>query len=115
MVLEPDGAAVRLRLNQSEPVNSCRPSVDVLFRSVADTYGAHALAVILTGMGTDGLDGCRHVRAAGGQILVQDEDSSVVWGMPGSVAQQGLADRVMPLEELAPEILHRVQVKRKVT
>lgn len=85
-----------------------RPAVDVLFRSVAKLYQARALAVVMTGMGQDGLRGCEEIREAGGQVLVQDEDSSVVWGMPGFVANAGLADRVLPLEQLGPEIVRRV-------
>jgi two-component system chemotaxis response regulator CheB len=102
-------AGPRLRLHQGPRENSCRPSVDVLFRSAADSYGAGVLAVVLTGMGRDGLRGCESVRAAGGQVLVQDEASSVVWGMPGFVARAGLADGVLPLEELGPEVLRRVR------
>ena len=83
--------------------------MDVLFRSVAKTYGCNTLGVILTGMGQDGLRGCEFIRAAAGQILAQDETSSVVWGMPGYVARAGLADRVMPLSLLANEILRRVR------
>jgi two-component system chemotaxis response regulator CheB len=97
-----DGLAVLL--HQGPEVNSCRPSVDVLFRSVAETCGDAALAVVLTGMGQDGLAGCARVHAAGGRVLVQDESSSVVWGMPGLVAQAGLAHGVVPLEELAGEV-----------
>src|SRR5262249_56298808 len=103
-----DGKAGRLALSREPPVNSCRPSVDVLFRSAADVYGAGVLAVVLTGMGQDGLRGCECVRAAGGQVLVQDEASSVVWSMPGAVARAGLADQVLPLEHLGSEILRRV-------
>jgi two-component system, chemotaxis family, protein-glutamate methylesterase/glutaminase len=109
LLVEREGLAVRLALNQEPPVNSCRPSVDVLFRSVAEVYGAGVLAVVLTGMGQDGLRGCEYVRAMGGQVLVQDEASSVVWSMPGAVAQAGLADQVLPLEHLGPEILRRVR------
>jgi two-component system chemotaxis response regulator CheB len=83
--------------------------VDVLFRSVAQTFGPHALAAILTGMGQDGLRGCEAVHEAGGQILAQDEASSVVWGMPGNVTRAGLADRVVPLSLMAEEILRRVR------
>jgi two-component system chemotaxis response regulator CheB len=82
--------------------------VDVLLRSVAKTFGAATLAVILTGMGQDGLRGCEAVREAGGQILVQDEATSVVWGMPGYVARAGLADRVLPLCSIADEIVRRL-------
>ena len=93
-----------LRVHQDYPAEHCRPSVDLLFRSAASVYGAGALAVVLTGMGTDGLDGCRAVRMAGGRILVQDRQTSTVWGMPGAVAGAGLADQVLPLEAIAGEI-----------
>jgi two-component system chemotaxis response regulator CheB len=99
-------------LNQDPPENSCRPAVDVLFRSVARAYGPNCLAVVLTGMGQDGLRGCEAIREAGGQILAQDEATSVVWGMPGYVARAGLADRVLPLSMIAPEIVRRVQADR---
>jgi two-component system chemotaxis response regulator CheB len=100
---------VRLALNQEPAVNCCRPSVDVLFRSAAAVYGAGVLAVVLTGLGQDGLRGCECVRAAGGQVLVQDEASSVVWSMPGAVAQAGLADQVLPLGQVGPEIVRRAR------
>ncbi len=103
------GGQAQSVLTQGPPENSCRPSVDVLFRSAAAAYGSGVLGVILTGMGQDGLEGCRHIREAGGQVLVQDEASSVVWGMPGVVARAGLADRVLPLSEMAAEILSRVR------
>ena len=104
--------AVRLRLQQGPAQNSCRPSVDVLFRSVAEAFGPGALAVVLTGMGQDGLRGCEAIQAAGGQVLVQDEATSVVWGMPGAVARAGLADKVLPLDQLGPEIVRRVRQGR---
>jgi two-component system chemotaxis response regulator CheB len=109
MTVRQDGAAVRLALNQEPPVNSCRPAVDVLFRSAAAVYGPEVLAVVLTGMGQDGLRGCESVRAAGGQVLVQDEATSVVWSMPGAVAQAGLADQVLPLGQVGPEVVRRVR------
>jgi two-component system chemotaxis response regulator CheB len=109
MTVVRDGLHVRLLLHQDPPENSCRPAVDVLLRSVARTFGPESLTVILTGMGQDGLRGCEAVRAAGGQILVQDEATSVVWGMPGFVARAGLADRVLPLPQIADEILRRVR------
>ncbi|MBZ4193224.1 MAG: chemotaxis response regulator protein-glutamate methylesterase [Candidatus Contendobacter sp.] len=112
MALERQGTQVRLRLNQDAPENSCRPAVDVLFRSVAEIYRGNTLAVILTGMGNDGLKGCEVIRKAGGQILVQDEASSVVWGMPGFVAKAGLADAQIGLTHLAGEILVRVRAAR---
>jgi len=100
---------VILQLNEERPENSCRPAVDVLFRSVAKAYGSKVLSIVLTGMGQDGLKGCEAIAAAGGQVLVQDEASSIVWGMPGAVSAAGLADKVLPLKELAPEILRRIQ------
>lgn len=104
-----DGAQVRAILNQDPPENSCRPAVDPLFRSAAKAYGAGALGVVLTGMGQDGLRGCEAIRAAGGPVVVQDEATSVVWGMPGFVARAGLADRVVPLSLVANEIVRRVR------
>lgn len=100
---------IRIILHQEPPQNACRPSVDVLLRSVTEIYGAGVLAVIMTGMGQDGLRGCRQVREAGGQIIVQDEATSVVWGMPGAVAREGLEDKILPLQAIAGEIMERVQ------
>jgi two-component system chemotaxis response regulator CheB len=108
MVVGRDGTSVRAMLNQEPPENSCRPAVDPLFRSVARVYGGNCLGVVLTGMGQDGLRGCETIRAAGGQILAQDEPSSVVWGMPGFVAKAGLADKVLPLSMVGGEIVRRV-------
>jgi two-component system chemotaxis response regulator CheB len=107
--------AVRLRLHQGPPENSCRPSVDVLFRSVAEVYGAGTLAVVLTGMGQDGLRGCEAIREVGGQVLVQDEASSIVWGMPGFVARADLANQVLALDQLGPEIVRRVRKGRSLS
>jgi two-component system chemotaxis response regulator CheB len=101
------GLQVRLLVNQDPPENSCRPAADPLFRSVAQVFGASTLAVVLTGMGQDGLRGCEAVRAAGGQILAQDEATSVVWGMPGYVARAGLADKVLPLSLIGGEVARR--------
>ena len=108
MGLEKSAHGARVKLNQEPPENSCRPAVDVLFRSVVQVYGAGTLGVILTGMGQDGLRGCEYIREAGGQVLIQDEASSVVWGMPGIVARAGLADKELPLNQLAGEIVRRV-------
>lgn len=94
-----------LRLVQSAPENHCRPSVDVLFRSAAAAFGGGVLAAILTGMGHDGLDGCRAIRSCGGWVLAQDQATSVVWGMPGAVVNAGLANRVLPLSAIVPEML----------
>jgi two-component system chemotaxis response regulator CheB len=109
MTLRREGKSVQVALNQDAPENSCRPAVDVLLRSVASVYGANSLTVILTGMGQDGLRGCEELHRAGGQILVQDEASSVVWGMPGAVSRAGLADKVLPLANLGAEIMQRAR------
>jgi len=108
MVVERKGARIVTALNQAPPENSCRPSVDVLFRSVSEAYRTAVLAVVLTGMGQDGLRGCEDIKRWGGSVFVQDEATSVVWGMPGFVARAGLADRVLPLDEIAPELTRRV-------
>lgn len=112
MVFERSEAGVRLKTHQAPPENSCRPAVDVMLRSAVEAWGGGVLAVILTGMGKDGLRGCELVKEAGGQVLAQDEPSSVVWGMPGFVAQAGLADRVLPLKLIAEEIVRRATDQR---
>ncbi len=96
---------MRLRLHQEAPENFCRPSVDVLFRSAALACAGRLLGVILTGMGSDGLAGCRAIRTAGGAVMVQDNASSVIWGMPGAVANAGLANKILPLHAIPGEIL----------
>jgi two-component system chemotaxis response regulator CheB len=98
-------STVKLHLQQGALENHCRPSVDVLFRSAAAIYGPAALAVVLTGMGSDGLASSRLIRAQGGTVLAQDQATSAVWGMPGSVVQAGIAQRVLPLTLIAPEII----------
>jgi two-component system chemotaxis response regulator CheB len=113
MAVANDRNKVVLRTFQGPAENSCRPAVDVLFRSVADAFKPHVLAVVMTGMGQDGLRGCEHIRELGGQILAQDQATSVVWGMPGFVANSGLADKVLPLDQLGPEILRRVRRGRE--
>lgn len=99
------GSPATLHLHQGPLENHCRPAVDVLFRSAATIFGPATLAVVLTGMGSDGLAACRIIRARGGTVLAQDEATSVVWGMPGMIARAGLAQRVLPLPAIAPEIL----------
>ncbi|MGK2940779.1 MAG: protein-glutamate methylesterase/protein-glutamine glutaminase [Immundisolibacter sp.] len=96
-----------LRLDQKPPVNFCRPAVDALLESAVECYGAGVLAVILTGMGRDGCNGCRTLYVQGGSVYAQDEASSVVWGMPGAVVNDGLAERVLPLSEIGSAILAR--------
>jgi two-component system chemotaxis response regulator CheB len=108
MVVQQEEHRMLLGTHQGPRENFCRPSVDVLFRSVAAAYGANALGVILTGMGQDGLKGCEALCAAGASVIVQDEASSVVWGMPGFVARAGLAEKVLPLDQIGGEIIRRV-------
>lgn len=102
MVVARDGAHPILRLNQEPPENFCRPAVDPMFRSVAKVYGSGVLGVILTGMGADGARGCESLVQAGGHFIVQDEASSVVWGMPGAAAATGLSDQILPLNQIGP-------------
>jgi len=112
MVVERNGDECAVALNSDPPENSCRPAVDVLFRSVVKHYGRNTLALIMTGMGSDGLRGSEEVDEAGGQIVVQDEHSSVVWGMPGYVAKAGIADIVLPLSKIASELNSRANTFR---
>jgi two-component system chemotaxis response regulator CheB len=98
----------QIALDQSPPLNSCRPAVDALFSSLADVYGADVIAAVLTGMGQDGLRGAEQLAARGARILAQDEATSVVWGMPGAVVHAGLADEVLPLGDVIPAILRGV-------
>lgn len=102
----------RVQINQAEPENSCRPAADVLFRSVAVEFGASVLGVVLTGMGKDGLAGCQSIVDCGGRVIVQDEASSAVWGMPGSVAKAGLADESLPPEGIGRAISLRLMTGR---
>ncbi len=104
LVIEKQGFRSILRLNREAPENSCRPSVDVLFRSVAAAFRDRALAVVLTGMGCDGQKGCEHIRYVGGKVIAQDEATSVVWGMPGAVAKAGLANCVLPLTDISKQL-----------
>jgi two-component system chemotaxis response regulator CheB len=113
MAVERAGGKVRLTLNQESPENSVRPAADVLFRSVAEVYGARSIAIVLTGMGQDGLRGAERIHAAGGRIFAQDEATSVVWGMPSFIAKTGLAEKVLPLDQVAPE-LARIVMSQKV-
>jgi two-component system chemotaxis response regulator CheB len=105
--LQRRGGSIVTALSQEPPEHSHRPAADVLFRSVAEAYGAHALALVLTGMGEDGLRGSEDIHRAGGRVLVQDEATSLVWEMPGRVARAGLADAVLPLAAIAGELVRR--------
>ena len=102
----------RVKLHQRELLNHCRPSVDYLFFSAARMYGAGTLALMMTGMGSDGLEGARAIHQRGGMILAQDEATSAVWGMPGRVAEAGIACATLPLWALAGELEQRVSAGR---
>lgn len=101
------GSKVVVALNDHPPVNACKPSADVLFESAAAAYSGNVLGVVLTGMGSDGTVGAEAIHREGGNTIVQDEESSVVWGMPGSVVRAGVADKVLSVDQLASEILKR--------
>jgi two-component system, chemotaxis family, protein-glutamate methylesterase/glutaminase len=108
MLVESERGDTKICIRMLPPENSCRPSVDVLFRSVAQVFAGATLGVVLTGMGQDGLRGCEQLSAVGAEIVVQDEATSVVWGMPGFVARGGFADAVLPLTAIGPHITKRV-------
>ncbi len=100
-----DGAAAAvIAIDDGPLVNFCKPAVDPLFSSAATVWGAKAMALVLTGMGSDGLSGAKAVVAAGGHVMAQDEATSVVWGMPGQVALAGLCSAVLPINEIAPRL-----------
>jgi len=105
MLVKPGADGPVVRLATDPPENFCRPAVDPMLRSLVAVYGAKVLAVILTGMGHDGLAGGRAVVEAGGTLIAQDEPSSVVWGMPGAVAGAGLASAILPIDQIAAHIL----------
>ena len=113
LTLKQTGNGVRVVLSDAPAENFCRPAVDVMFRSAAATYGDGVLGVVLTGMGSDGARGAEVLRRAGGEVLAQDQESSVVWGMPGAVVAAGQADRVLPLRQVASEVLQTVQRRRQ--
>jgi two-component system chemotaxis response regulator CheB len=106
-VVRRDGIA-SIALDDGQLVNFCKPSVDNLFASAAEVWGPRNLAVVLTGMGSDGARGAADIVAAGGSVIAQDEATSVVWGMPGSVAQAGLCSAVLPLDQIAPRIVRLI-------
>ena len=110
VVSEPRGLVARL--TQAPPENYCRPAVDVLFRSAVAAVGPAVLGVVLTGMGSDGCRGAQQVVDRGGSVIAQDQSTSVVWGMPGAVAGAGLAEQILPLTEIGPEILRRLAPQR---
>jgi two-component system chemotaxis response regulator CheB len=113
LTLRKASGKVRAHLTDTAPVNSCRPSVDVLFQSVEEIYSGRVLTVILTGMGCDGAAGVAALRPKGAYSLVQDEATSVVWGMPGAVAQAGNADEILPLPAIAPRVAQILQERNR--
>lgn len=114
MTVEKNVSGNCLRLNDLPPENSCRPAVDVLFRSVAENYGNNAAAFILTGMGYDGKNGCQHLYEKGAPITIQDMQTSVVWGIPGAVSEAGIADKVLPLGKISNELIHYDKLHRSI-
>jgi two-component system chemotaxis response regulator CheB len=105
LIVEADGPALRARLDDGPPENFCRPSVDPMLRSATAACAGRVLLVMLTGMGHDGREATRALVAAGGMAIAQDEATSVVWGMPGAIAQAGLCEHVLPLPQIAPRVL----------
>ncbi len=105
LLVRSSGAALHAELSSEPPENFCRPSVDPMLRSAAEACGGRVLTVMLTGMGHDGLAGTRQVVDAGGGAIAQDEATSVVWGMPGAIAQAGLCHAVLPLPRIGPRVL----------
>lgn len=112
MTVARDGALPVIRLDQEPPEHFCRPAVDPLLRAAAEVYGPAVLAVILTGMGADGAKGCEAVARAGGRFIVQDEATSAVWGMPGAAAATGLAEAVLPLDDVGPWLRRATEAGR---
>jgi two-component system, chemotaxis family, protein-glutamate methylesterase/glutaminase len=104
MELESGTLHNRIRITDSKPENFCKPSADPMLRSLVDIYGAEILLTVLTGMGADGLAGAKQVVAAGGTVIAQDQNTSVVWGMPGAVATNGLCSSIQPIDAMAGEI-----------
>ncbi len=98
------GMEIRIALNDGPPESFCKPSVDPMLRSAIDVWGPRFLTVILTGMGSDGLNGSKKLVEAGGRVIAQNQETSVVWGMPGAVATNGLCTAVLPLEEIGPYV-----------
>ena len=109
MIAAVAGGQPFIRITDDPPENFCRPAVDPMFRSLASVYGSGLVAVVLTGMGQDGLRGCEAVARGGGRVIAQDENTSVVWGMPGAVARHGLADEILPLDRIGQRLVELVE------
>ena len=106
--IQKHGGEFKLALHDGPPENSCRPSADILFRSASRLFGSDVLALVLTGMGSDGLLGSKAIASSGGTVVAQDEPSSVVWGMPGQVVRAGIADAITPLDHIGPDLAMRI-------
>lgn len=104
LITKHENGSPMIKLDNGPAVNYCKPAVDPMLDSLIAIYGAKILSVILTGMGHDGLDGCKKLVALGGQVIAQDEATSVVWGMPGAVAQAGICSEILPLSEIGTTI-----------
>ena len=113
MKLQRAGASLLVRVNDDPPENRVRPSVDYLIRSASDVLHGHALAVIMTGMGRDGLEGCKKLKQVGGYVFAQCQDDCAVYGMPKAVIEEDLADRTLPLGKIAPAIVRHLKRSRR--
>ncbi len=114
MILTMDNSAVKINLTQDPPVNFVRPSIDVTMKSAAGIFGKELIGVILTGMGKDGMEGAKKIKESGGKVFIQDEESSVVWGMPGAVFKAGLMDGVFSLSQIADVLVKSISTKVRV-
>ena len=101
MLVAREGHDAIIRINQESPVHFCRPSADLLFQSLSQTYGRHLLAVVLTGMGRDGADGAQSIVNNGGAVIAQNKETSIVYGMPKAVIDKGICQAILPLHEMA--------------
>ena len=112
LTIRTTGRGLQTALDQAPPENFCRPAVDPLFRSAVTAFDGAVLGVVLTGMGSDGRIGAGRIRETGGAVVVQDQATSIVWGMPGAVASAGFADEVLPLDRVAETVLRRLTAPR---
>ena len=109
MVLEKQNNRLKINLTEEALVNFVRPSIDITMTSAAEVFGSNVIGIILTGMGKDGLEGIRNIKQKGGLIIIQDEETSVVWGMPKVVYEAGLADKVLPISKIADAIMENIE------
>jgi two-component system chemotaxis response regulator CheB len=114
LALEEIAGRVMIRLTLEPPENFCRPAVDVLFRTAASIYGPRLLGIVLTGMGSDGAKGAMSISRAGGQIIAQDQATSLIWGMPGAVVRAGLAKKIVALGDVYQELYEHCRMRKAV-